>query len=625
MNKGKSECANEKKAAPREEPDNGENSRGPQARAKGLARLKYILFLLKPCWKYGKMFTLLTLVNSAVLGPLGSVAGALLPKAAIDSVTQQKNAQQILATVGLYAFVLLAVNVVQLIISQSYTSIAQNRLYYSILFEVNEKALNTDFVYYDNPEFFTQFSYAQQYYPSQSYTAISLIPFMISSLVTSLAMGAIIATAGPVLLLVTLSFIIIQTLLQLPLVKKNADLSLQLTEWSRKINYVFRNLQTKENTADMRTSKAGEKLLKSFRSAIKGMNDANVKYMRSTLKYVIPQSAIGPLQTSLILLYIVLFVIDGDMSKIGLYASLTAATSTLSSTLSNLFGNVSSVFRSMVYGERIAKFFETVSVIEPPRIGALPAPGGVYSVELLNVSFSYANSDFCIKNFNLSIAPGSRVAIVGENGAGKSTLTKLLLRLYDPDEGKILINGRDIREYDIHALRLHIGIAYQDVRILAMSLRDNLTVYRDASDEELHAAMDRLGLSPVLERSGGSLDVQISREFSEDGIVLSGGEAQRLALARLFVGSFGLLLLDEPSSALDPLAEYRLMQEILDKSNTATTIMIAHRLSTVRSFDIIYHIENGAIIESGTHDELMAARGKYFEMFTKQAENYSKP
>ena len=118
------------------------------------------------------------------------------------------------------------------------------------------------------------------------------------------------------------------------------------------------------------------------------------------------------------------------------------------------------------------------------------------------------------------------------------------------------------------------------------------------------------------------LSKMVSREFTEHGVVLSGGEAQRVSMARLFTGPFGLLVLDEPSSALDPLAEYKLMQTILDASNTATTIMIAHRLSTVRDFDIIYHMENGQIIESGTHDELVAARGKYYEMFTRQAENY---
>jgi ATP-binding cassette subfamily B protein len=288
-----------------------------------------------------------------------------------------------------------------------------------------------------------------------------------------------------------------------------------------------------------------------------------------------------------------------------------------------LFSIVNQVFEITLQGEKIAKFFEAESVIEPPNPTAVPAPDGVYSVELRDISFGYENSVFGIKGFNLNVKPGQRVAIVGENGAGKSTLTKLLLRLYDVDGGTVLINGRDIRDYDVHALRRHIGIAYQDVRILAMSLRDNLTVYNDATDEELLRVIDRLGLQSVLEKAGGNLDVQISREFTEDGVVLSGGEAQRVALARLFTGSFGVLLLDEPSSALDPLAEYNLMQVILDKSNTATTIMIAHRLSTVRNFDIIYHVENGEIIESGTHDELMEKQGKYYEMFTRQGENYN--
>jgi ATP-binding cassette subfamily B protein len=196
------------------------------------------------------------------------------------------------------------------------------------------------------------------------------------------------------------------------------------------------------------------------------------------------------------------------------------------------------------------------------------------------------------------------------------------LRLYDVLAGKILINGTNIKNYDIHALRLHIAIAFQDVRVLAMSLRDNLTVYREASDEKIMEVIQKLGLDGILSKANGDWNRMISREFAEHGIVLSGGEAQRIVLARLFLGEFGLLILDEPSSALDPTAEYQLMQTILDASNTATTIMVAHRLSTVRNFDQIYHMENGKIIESGTHEELMTARGKYFEMFSRQAENY---
>ena len=273
-------------------------------------------------------------------------------------------------------------------------------------------------------------------------------------------------------------------------------------------------------------------------------------------------------------------------------------------------------------GEKVAEFFEADSEIEPYKENTLPAPEGNYEIEFKDVSFGYEESSQLFKNFNLRIKPGQRIAIVGENGAGKTTLTKLLLRLYDVNNGAILINGKNIKDYDIHQLRLNMGVVFQDIRVLAMSLRDNLTVYNDVPDEKLIEILDKIGLSNVLKKANGNLDTMVSREFTEDGIALSGGEAQKLMLARLFTKSFGMLILDEPSSALDPLSETKLMQNILDVSNTSTTIMIAHRLSTVRDFDCIYHIENGEIIESGSHDELMSSKGKYYEMFIKQGENY---
>ncbi len=589
---------------------------------KGLAKLRYIWFLFKPVWKHGKAYMIVTLFTSAILIPLSQVASTLLPKSAIDAVMQHKTVAQTLTVIALFTAVIALVNITNSFIQQVFLSVTQTKVYYKILQEVNERALRTDFKYYDNPEFYTMFTYAQQNYAVQAQGVANMIPQLLQNIVTAAAMGVIVTQAGPILLIVTFVFVILQLSLQLPQIRLSADFNVKMTDLSRPINYVYRVMQQKENTAEMRSSGAGQKLLKSFITSLNKYVTHYFIYVKKTLKYVIPQGLLSPLQSALILAYVVIFVINGDPNKIGLYASLTAAAGTLSGSIQGLFNTVSNVFQSTLYGERIARFFETESVIEPPRAGAVPPPDGKYAVELRDISFKYDNAAFGIEHFSLDIKPGQRVAIVGENGAGKSTLTKLLVRLYDVDDGVVLINGRDIREFDVHALRRRIGIAYQDVRILAMSLRDNLTAYNDASDEELRAVMEKLGLSGVLEKVSGNFGTMVSREFTEDGAVLSGGEAQRLSLARLFTGDFGLLLLDEPSSALDPLAEYKLMQLILDKSNTATTIMIAHRLSTVRQFDIIYHVEDGAIIETGTHDELIAAKGKYYEMFTRQAENY---
>ena len=178
------------------------------------------------------------------------------------------------------------------------------------------------------------------------------------------------------------------------------------------------------------------------------------------------------------------------------------------------------------------------------------------------------------------------------------------------------INGRPIADYDVSTLRGRIGIAFQQSRLYALSDRENMTAYADADDARLKSCLAEVGLRL-------SLDAQVTKEFDENGAVLSGGDAQRLCLTRLLHSEFGLLILDEPSSALDPIAEYRIAKLIFDRSPT-TTIMVAHRLSTVVDADRIYLLSDGRIIESGTHAELMAQNGKYREMCLKQAEGYLK-
>ena len=153
---------------------------------------------------------------------------------------------------------------------------------------------------------------------------------------------------------------------------------------------------------------------------------------------------------------------------------------------------------------------------------------------------------------------------------------------------------------------------------------DNINIYKDTDDIHLNNIIDKIGLVKIFNKTGANLSTEITKEFSKDGIILSGGEVQKIGIARLMTGDFGLLLLDEPSSALDPIAEYELVKLIYDRSNISTSIIIAHRLSTVRNADRIYVIKNGMINEVGTHDELMELKGQYFDMFTKQSENYIK-
>ncbi|MDR3314282.1 MAG: ABC transporter ATP-binding protein/permease [Oscillospiraceae bacterium] len=593
-----------------------------EKKIKGVAKLRYILFLMKPYWKYGKVYYIVSMVMAVLFQPFSTYLTTLMPKAAIDGVARGKTPKEIVATIGLYTLGIALIAAMQKIIMVRYTRMTQTKIDNKIRNDVNEKALFTDFKYYDNPDFFTKFMFAQEKFPDQARNVMFAFPGIVQGVVTILAMGAVMAVAGPVVLGVTLAFVLLNAVIGLPTLKPEADAHVQFTEAWRPFQYVSRLLKQKENAAELRSSGAGLKFLQAVDVSTKRYQSVYQNYTKKVLPFQLVQGILSPVQAASVLACIVIFVIDGDTTKIGLYASLTAASAALVTNLDGAFGNIQFLLQSTLHGERIAAFFEAKSEIEPIQPGKLPPPEGVYDIAFQDVSFGYDNASFGIEHLDLHILPGQRVAIVGENGAGKSTLTKLLLRLYDVTGGALLLNGINIKDYAIHDLRLHIGIAFQDVRVLAMSLRDNLTVYNDVPEEKLLAVIEKLGLEGVLEKVGGNLDTMVSREFTEDGAVLSGGEAQRVSLARLFTGQFGLLVLDEPSSALDPMAEYKLMQTILDASNTATTLMIAHRLSTVRNFDRIYHMENGKIIEGGTHDDLMAAHGKYYEMFTRQAENY---
>ena len=589
---------------------------------KKLSKIKYILFLLKPYWKYGKGYMLTVVLMSVVLQPLSAYLTALLPQKAIDAVMNETPHKDVILLIVFFTLFIVFVAALEKVIQMAYTQMTLVKVSNKIKNDVNRKALFTDFKYYDSPDFFVKFIFAQDNYPVHAQNVVMILPDILRGTATMVAMVAIIASAGPVLLGITGFFVAVNALAGIPAVKPTADYEESLVDAWRPMEYSARVLKTKENAAELRASGAGLKLLGSINSAMNSFQTVYRQFIKKVAPFHLLQGALSPVQAACILAYIIFFVIAGDKAQIGLYASLTVASTALASGLNDAASSIMQIIQCIANGEKVAEFFEADSEIEPERENALPAPDGNYAVEFKNVSFGYDNASMLFENFSLDIKPGQRVAIVGENGAGKSTLTKLLLRLYDVSSGEVLINGRNIKDYDVHGLRLNVGTVFQDIRVLAMSLRDNLTVYNDASDEKLCEVLEKVGLSDILKRTGGSLDTMISREFTEDGISLSGGEAQKLMLARLFTKQFGLLILDEPSSALDPLSEARLMQNILDVSNTATTVMIAHRLSTVRDFDCIYHIENGRIIESGSHDELMSRKGRYYEMFVKQGENY---
>ncbi|MBQ4155106.1 MAG: ABC transporter ATP-binding protein [Clostridia bacterium] len=247
------------------------------------------------------------------------------------------------------------------------------------------------------------------------------------------------------------------------------------------------------------------------------------------------------------------------------------------------------------------------------------------SLVLNNVFFKYDGAkDYTLKNVSIEIGPNEKVAIVGHNGAGKSTLVKLLLRLYDPTRGSITYAGQNVKNYRLKEFRNAFSVVMQDFHIFAMSVFDNVMLkkHNEENREKVKSSLEKSGLYPKIESFANKEDTIMTREFDDKGEQLSGGEQQKLAIAHVYSKENRFVILDEPSSALDPIAEYEMYERMREACKDCGIIFISHRLSSAVTADKIYLMEDGTVAESGTHRQLMEKKGKYASMFLKQAENY---
>lgn len=292
-----------------------------------------------------------------------------------------------------------------------------------------------------------------------------------------------------------------------------------------------------------------------------------------------------------------------------------------------------------LYIEKIRTFLKYESSIKSNK--NIEAPNEPRTLELNNVSFAYNETDGNIlHNINLVVRPNEKIALVGYNGAGKTTLIKLIMRLYDTTGGEIRYDNVNIKDYRVDAYRNNIGAVFQDFKIYAATLKENVILdccgqeaddrpgvciqedRSEAREEQVKAALKESGFGERLTTLKDGLDTPLSTEFEENGVGLSGGESQKVAIARALYKNANLIILDEPSSALDPVAEYNLNKAMHKMAQKRSVIYISHRLSTTRDADRIYMLENGSIIESGTHSELLELDGKYAAMWNAQAGRY---
>lgn len=389
------------------------------------------------------------------------------------------------------------------------------------------------------------------------------------------------------------------------------------------LNYVSRMMYLPDGAKEIRLSNVFSLMRKQYREATVNnvkvadkyaFKNANMNFWRITFTFTV-------IFEGVLLYAIYRNRVTGSISlaDLTIMASLMVAMTWI---LIRVFENVMEVLKNGMYLNNLKGFLEYEEKIPEDYDGEMPDTD-FRSLEFKNVSFSYKDTEI-IHNLSFKVNKGEIAALVGHNGAGKTTIIKLMLRLYDPVSGEILYNGKDIKIYNLKAYRDIFATTFQDFRLFGMTVKENVLMGRhyENEDELVREALKKADVLDRIEELDKGIDSVMTKEFDENGCVLSGGESQKVAVARTFIKDAPMKIFDEPSSALDPIAEYELFNSIIGEGQDHTMLFISHRLSSVKNCDKVFMLEKGTLIEEGTHKELMEQNGSYAAMYKKQAMNY---
>lgn len=549
------------------------------------------------------------------------LSGSFLMRLALNGIQQGKSFESI----ALFALVMLLSNIiiygVQNILSHNWCAIKYNNAFRYIHELVYKKAASVELAAYENPEYYNTLQKAVDECQSRVNAVINTVCSTLWRIITFSANIGLLISIDPVLLV----FVVVPLLLT-PLGarvnKQGYNRTMETKEVNRRRDYSRRAFYLADYAKEMRLSEMPQLLLKRFREA----GEENIKILKkygwsiTALQYIEVESRELFSCFGAFLYAVYHTVVSGRMG----YGDAVVVIESIGQVAWTLADSAKVFMRfqeNALYIENLRDFLSYESKL---KSGEKPLPEGGDLV-LKNVSFRYDGAgDYTLKNINMRIGSKEKIAIVGHNGAGKTTLTKLLLRLYDC-EGSITLGGTEIRELVLSDYRNAFSAVMQDYHIFALSVEENVMLrpMKGADSETVLAALKSSGLLPKVETFSQGVKTVLTREFDDNGQLLSGGEQQKLAISHVYSKPNRFVILDEPSSALDPIAEYEMYERMTKACSDCGMIFISHRLSSAVMADRIYLLENGEVAEVGTHRELMEKNGRYAEMFRRQAENYA--
>ena len=561
-------------------------------------------------------------VSSLIYDGMWFFSSALFIKRIVYSISMKEEMLSIISYVifvgGIFLFLDIVVNYNKNVMNP----IEKNKIYKEVYQELYQKSLRVDLSCFDNHDFYSKYTMAIDGADQRITTTVEHVAALITGFVAACLMVIEILKIDFVLIFFLIFPLFGSLCIEIKLNEKRYGRYVAGVHADKLFNYVNRVMYLPQYAKEMRTTNVFNVIDRQFDDATSEKSKINVMFS----KKIIPLEILKGVLAFVCVFEGVLLYAMYSYLKLGRisFAELTVLTSVMSSAvwmILGVFSNVGKLNQDEIFLENLKVFLNYEPKIDEEQQGIAPTLP-IESIDFEHVSFGFNSDDLILKDISFSVKGGDVVSIVGENGAGKSTLIKLLLRFYDPTLGVIRLNGIDIKEYNLVQYRKLFAASFQESSVLGISFEKNVFMGEEISEDKLKEATEKAGLIEKIGKLPLGTASVLSREFDEEGINLSGGEKQKVCLARAFAQNSPIKIYDEPSSALDPVAEYEMFRNILEERKEKTIIMISHRLSSTKTADCVLFFEKGVLVERGTHYQLKEQGGKYWNMYKKQAREY---
>ena len=583
--------------------------------------VKNYFFMLKLVFKVSPALVVLMVALDALMNLPWTLFNVVILKYVIDVVTEGTDLYRIAIVCVVFSVFVFVLNVVNTSFYELNYHKQKQRLYHKIYSMIYEKAARMDISSYDNPKFYNDFVLAMNMMEDRAETVIEDTQKLVTNLVSLTTIVSVIIAIDPMCLLFVVACIVIMVPMGRVISKIDVKRKEAMTPLDRKNLYFQRVFYLQDYAKELRLNPYGEMIDRRYKKNVGDRLKTISPFLRKQWQLYFCQESL-PMTLIInfgVCMYMGYQAIVKKEVSLGDFVATFNGVSTVSSSVFFLTSWFTIHFRENGYQiEKFRRFMDAEETIKSGTDETLHEKP--VSIKFNNVSFTYPGNDKpTLKNISFEIKPYQKIALVGYNGAGKTTLTNLLLRLYDVTEGSITVDGKDIREWDKKAYHRNFAAVFQDFALFGASLGENVSMNSTPDKERVEAALKESNFTKTFENG---TDTILLREFDDNGASLSGGEAQKVAVSRVFYKDCPFAILDEPSANLDPVSEYALNEAMVRAAKEKSVIFISHRLSTTVMADVIYMLENGEIVESGSHEELMAKNGKYAYMFNLQADKY---